>query len=223
MTKPISKWLRRHFLVIPHRENEIALQGPNGEKVSLIIHHAFEKVREGMVYAAPYNPKYDVMRYVRMMKSDVEAIKLTHKTVESPIKEGDVIGFAMNQVKDDQFENKVTFLDCDEELYEVDFSTVFYWKPKGTKEIKVTPGWAIISMEKQQMEKYGNLLLFKKNDYVPTKGVIEYISEGEGGSSEFGLKPGDKIMFTKDMNVAVEIDGRTLFMIAHSQILGTYE
>lgn len=225
MTKPVTKWLRRHLLVIPHRENEVNIPGPDGDFVTIIIHHAFERVSEGTVVCSPQYPLYDGMRYVRMMKDNEDIPALTHKPVQNDIKEGDIVGFASNQVMEDDQSNRVNFIHTSQEYREIDFSMVFYWRPKGTKEIKVTPGWAIVSMEKEEIEQYGKLFLPNSlKDNVTFKAKVEYVSEGPDGTTEaLGVKPGDKVYMNKDMNIAIDIDGETYFMIAHSQILATYE
>ena len=227
-TLPIKKWMREHFLVSPIRNNEKKVMGPDGEEVSILLsHHAFEKVREAVVVSPPHRPKYDAIRYLRMCYSEdqIRNTRLTHNTVECQVEAGDIIGISPNQVKDDEFQNRVTFFGTDKELYEIDFSSVFYWRKPGSDEIRLTPGWAVIQIDKKVEKKINQIIhLRMEENKEPFEGTIRYVSEGPDGTKEtLGVDVGDKIYFTRKMNVSIPINGEDLFLIAHSQILGTYE
>lgn len=218
-----TKWLREHFLVTPIRNNEIKLNSPNGP-VSIVIHHAFEKIREGIVMSVPRYPKYDAMRYMRMYKNEADVPKLTFKTVPCEVEEGDIIGFSAHMVADGEEQNRIHFINVPEELYEVNFSQVYYHRKPDSDKIHLTPGWSIVEVDKKTQEEYlGILLLNMEQNKTPFSGKVRYVSEGPDGTEEtLGVKVGDRIAFTKKMNVAIEINGEALFLISHSQMLAKY-
>lgn len=221
-----SKWMSPDYLASPIRGNEIGMKGPNGERVSVIIHHAFEKVRECVVEAIPHNPRYGPIRYKRMNYSDQEAIKLSHKIVPCHVEVGDIIGVAPNQVRDGERQRQLWLsVDQQEEWYRINFSSVFYWRKPESNDIKLTPGWAVIEIDQKTEETIGDLIILNQEyNKKPFIGRIRYVSEGEHGTKEtIGVGVGDEVYFTPEMNVSMEINGEALFMIAHSQILAKKE
>lgn len=216
-----KRWLSDKFLATPIRGNEIGMKGPNGERVAIIIHHAFEKIRECVVKAAPHRPKLGVLMYLRMNYNEKDAIKLSKKSVSCDVEEGDILGVFPNQVKDGNDQNRI-YLDYvqDEELYMINYSSVFYTRKPDSDKIKLRPGWVAIHIDKKTETKLGELILLNQaiND-KPIEGTIRYVSEGPDGTKEcLGLEVGDEVYFAPEMNIAMEINGEALFMVAHSQI-----
>jgi len=216
------KWIHPHYLVEPIRQNEIKISGPDGEKISLIIHHAFEQIREVKVVDVPHNPKYGPIRYKRMGFSDAGAMEMAKQVVPCEVEPGDILGVAPNQVRDGDDKRKHVWLDVnqDQEYYKVNFSSVFYWRKPDSEEIKLGPGWAVIKVDQKEWSRLGNLILLNQAyNKRPFEGTIKYVSEGKWGTKEtLGLEVGDQILFEPKMNIAMEINGEALYMIAHSQI-----
>lgn len=211
---PVTKWLSQDYLVKPIDNSTITLQSPEGP-VDIVSHPKFVKIVEAQVVAKPHRPVYNVMHAKRLdlieEYTDYNPSNPRFKAKEV-VEIGDVIGITQTQIRPDEEGSHIA-----DGLHKVSFGHAMYVK-KGDR-VEALSGWVIIELD-DLPEYEGALIMPDTRSEKPYSGVVKYSSET---AQEKDINPGDRVVFTKNMEIPIVIDDQPLVAVAEGQIMGKYE
>jgi len=164
-----------------------------------------------LVLNTSYNPMFHARRY------GIVFVAPETTSVDFDVKKGDKVWFHHFVPIED---NHIKYID-EEDVYLAQINQIYARERKG--EVKTVHHWNLIEQiveEESDIKTDSGIYIKSEVEDVLERGVVKHPSER---LSEMGVKVGDKIIFTKNSEYDMDINGEELLRMRDIDILAVYE